>query len=258
MVPLNQLEHRPCMTEYQIETPMGDDSPLCACDTFAIGRCTDCRTWICGHHSALWVEDERRYCSRCLVPRQAEAARAAAERAAAHEAADSRAKAAAQDRSQERLRAALTSVGSVVRKGEPPDVLRHHEHRNPSVKRTFPTICVAGHPSCTLVAGGGRKDAEATYEARGWVLFRSRRIDQPTTATVFLLTDGTLVREEGGFLRTDYTGSDRPRLAALTDSHSIFRHLPDPRTGGFGTPSIDSLCEMLESLTDHHGGLTSR
>lgn len=252
MVPLDQIERRPCRTEYQIEGPMYEDSPMCACDTFAIGRCADCRTWRCGKHSALWAEDGHRYCLRCLARRRDDAARESAERQAAHVEVDHRVRAAAQERSQERsqdrLRAALESVGRMVMQGEPPDLMHHRERRNPTIKRAFSATCVAGHPSCNLIAGGGRKDAEATYEAQGWVLFRSRRVDGNSTATVFLLTDGTLVREEGGVIRDDYTGPHRPRLDALTPTHSIFMYLPDPHSRGISTLSADSLCELLESL----------
>ena len=54
-----------CGFEYQDGSPVvsgGGDIPTCACNTFAVGRCTVCAADVCGLHSAML--ENRRLCSR--------------------------------------------------------------------------------------------------------------------------------------------------------------------------------------------------
>jgi hypothetical protein len=70
----------PCLAEYQEGD--GLSTPECRCGTFAVGRCADCRRFVCGSCSGML--NGRRLCSEDLARRQAaiRAERAAAEDAA--------------------------------------------------------------------------------------------------------------------------------------------------------------------------------
>lgn len=51
----------PCRTEYQEGAPVTGDGtlpPLCSCNTFAVGRCSICRAWVCGNCSEM-IGNER-------------------------------------------------------------------------------------------------------------------------------------------------------------------------------------------------------
>ena len=42
---------------------LGENSPICHCGTFAIGKCAECGIWVCGAHSSISTEGEQRLCS---------------------------------------------------------------------------------------------------------------------------------------------------------------------------------------------------
>jgi hypothetical protein len=68
MVPVRHS--RPCTTEYhEAVNATVAESVSCSCGTFAIGRCPNCQSPICGSHSGLW--DRRRLCDACYAKENA-------------------------------------------------------------------------------------------------------------------------------------------------------------------------------------------
>jgi len=78
MRPMPQRVDRRCGHRYQVGGS-ASGGQLCACGTFAIGRCIDCETFVCGDHSAL--QDGGRRCAdhhavaRAVAREAAEAAK---------------------------------------------------------------------------------------------------------------------------------------------------------------------------------------
>lgn len=60
------VETQRCGHRYHEGMGSTSDAPVCACGTFAVGRCMRCGNGVCGDHSSLGT-DQKRYCGACLA-----------------------------------------------------------------------------------------------------------------------------------------------------------------------------------------------
>lgn len=61
-----------CGHQYQEGAPASAEAPQCACGMFAVGRCADDGTWVCGRHGGMYGGD-RLLCGSCWARRDQEA-----------------------------------------------------------------------------------------------------------------------------------------------------------------------------------------
>lgn len=61
-----------CGNHYQEGAPASAQAPQCACGMFAVGRCADDGTWVCGSHGSMYG-DGQFVCGNCWARRNQEA-----------------------------------------------------------------------------------------------------------------------------------------------------------------------------------------